>query len=183
MHNPTALRSSAHICVLGDDFAVLRRAVARARPVAGVVSFAPLAQHVGTTMGLATTALGHVLATAEQPFTATSSGRSAIEYLARAAQHATEAVAQLTTALAVAAEYQRIDAQPDPLTGDRGPRAPVRREALDRHMASAVDRLALAEAACHSTAALLADAARPLIRPATAHSTPPLPTAVASRAR
>lgn len=75
-----------------------------------------------------------------------------MESLGQLAKISADITAHLVGAVAVAAEYHRIDGLPDPATGRGAARPSDRRDALDLCMADAVALIKPALAACHNAA-------------------------------
>ncbi|MFD9817506.1 hypothetical protein [Streptomyces violascens] len=127
---------------IADDFLALRRTVDNSKPIAGAPAFDELASQYATAQGIATTALTYLLTASTHPLAyGSAAGHAAIEYLGHTVRLGTNATAQLASAISVAAEYHRIDAQPDPATGRTRPRPSARRDALDALLKLAADLL------------------------------------------
>ncbi|MFZ3548813.1 hypothetical protein ACODT3_25010 [Streptomyces sp. 4.24] len=111
------------------------------------------------------------------------SGHHSVESLGQLAKISADIAAHLAGAVAMAAEYHRIDGLPDPATGRMTAQPAVRRQALDQHITSAFALIKSARAACHNAAAFtetaaLREATRPAkSAPAPAHKAGPAPTA------
>ncbi|MFE9407448.1 hypothetical protein ACFYN0_01390 [Streptomyces sp. NPDC006704] len=135
-------RAGDRLRSIADDFLALRRTVENSKPIAGVPAFDELASQYATAQGITNTALTYLLTASTHPLAyGSAAGHSAIEYLGHTVRLGTDATAQLASAISVAAEYHRIDAQPDPATGRTRPRPSRRRDALDAHLKIATSLL------------------------------------------
>ncbi|OAR21873.1 hypothetical protein A8W25_30825 [Streptomyces sp. ERV7] len=123
---------------VADDFLALHHTLKGSKPVAGIPAFDPLSSPYATAQGLATTTLGLLLTASAHPLAHSSrAGHHAIEYLGHTLRLASTTATHLADAIALAAEYHRIDGQPDPATGRTLPRRPQRRDSLDTHLQAA----------------------------------------------
>ncbi|MFD7017483.1 hypothetical protein [Streptomyces sp. NPDC059928] len=135
MTDHTPPRAGDRLRSIADGFLALRRTVENSKPIAGAPAFDELASQYATAQGIANTALTYLLTASTHPLAyGSAAGHAAIEYLGHTVHLGADATAQLASAISVAAEYHRIDAQPDPATGRTHPRPSQRRDALDAHL-------------------------------------------------
>ncbi|MFJ9551220.1 hypothetical protein [Streptomyces erythrochromogenes] len=179
-----APRTIERLHSLSTELGAFGELLAGARPVAGSGGLPTLASWYATAQGLSATTLVLLLSTAEQPYAHTTvSGHHAVDSLGQLVKASSDITAHVMGAVAVAAEYHRVDGLPDPDTGRMTAQPAVRRQALDQHITSAFALIKSARAACHNAAAFtetaaLREATRPArSAPAPAHKAGPAPTA------
>lgn len=127
---------------IADDFLALHHTLKASKPVAGIPAFDTLAAQYATAQGLVTTTLSLLLTASTHPLAFSSrAGHHAIEYLGYTLRLGSTATAHLADAIALAAEYHRIDGLPDPATDRTRPRRPQRRDSLDTHLQAAASLL------------------------------------------
>uniref|UniRef100_A0AAU2JYV4 Uncharacterized protein n=1 Tax=Streptomyces sp. NBC_00049 TaxID=2903617 RepID=A0AAU2JYV4_9ACTN len=148
-----APRTIERLHTLSTDLDAFGELLTGARPVAGSGGLPTLASWYATAQGLSATALALLLNTAEQPYAHTiMSGHHAVESLGQLVKISSDITAHVMGAVAVAAEYHRVDGLPDPATGRLSAQPSVHRWALGEHLDSAVALIKPARSACHDAA-------------------------------
>ncbi|MFI5863750.1 hypothetical protein [Streptomyces sp. NPDC051546] len=162
-----ASRTITRLRSLSADFGALGELLSGERPVAGYSSLPKLTSWYATAQGQSAAALTLLLTSAEQAYAHTTvSGRHAVGSLGQLVKISSDITSHVMAAVAVAAEYHRVDGLPDPPNGRMTNRPSVRRSDLDDHLDRAVELIRPARAACHNTAtftetAALREASRP----------------------
>ncbi|MEU9001247.1 hypothetical protein [Streptomyces sp. NPDC048551] len=162
MESPSseAPRTIERLHTLSTDLGVFHELLTGARPVAGSGGLPTLASWYATAQGLSATALTLLLTTSEQGYAHTTvSGHHAVESLGQLVKASSDITAHVMGAVAVAAEYHRVEGLPDPATGRTASQPAVRRPALDGHLDRAVELIQAARAACHNAVAFTETAA------------------------
>ncbi|WP_327417533.1 hypothetical protein [Streptomyces sp. NBC_01233] len=87
------------------------------------------------------------------------SGHHAVEALGQLAKRSADITNRIAGAVAIAAEYHRIDGIPDPVTGQMSARPATHRQDLDGWIAATLAIIPAARAACHNAIAFTETAA------------------------
>lgn len=147
-------RTIKRLHTLSTDIDAFGELLTGARPVAGSGGLPTLASWYATAQGLSSTALVLLLNTTEQPYAHTTvSGHHAVGSLGQLVKVSSDITARVMGAVAVAAEYHRVDGLPDHATGRMSAQPSVHQRALDEHLDSAAALIKPARAACHNAAA------------------------------
>ncbi|WP_327303669.1 hypothetical protein OG730_08640 [Streptomyces sp. NBC_01298] len=155
-----ASRTITRLHSLSADFGALGGLLSGERPVAGSSSLPKLTSWYATAQGQSAAALTLLLTSAEQAYAHTTvSGHHAMGSLGQLVKISSDITAHVMAAVAMAAEYHRVDGLPDPPTGRMTSRPSVRRHDLDDHLDRAVELIRPARAACHNAATFTETAA------------------------
>ncbi|MFD8980481.1 hypothetical protein [Streptomyces sp. NPDC059564] len=155
-----ASRTIKRLHSLSADLGAFGELLSGERPIAGSGSLPQLASWYATAQGHSAAALTLLLRSAEQGYAhSTVSGHHAVGSLGQLANISSVIADHVMAAVAVAAEYHRIDGLPDPATGRMTSRPSVPRRDLDDHLDRAVELIRPARAACHNAAAFTETAA------------------------